>query len=166
VSAAAEDQVYRLITSRFPNISALSTREILGNVSRTLNRIGGAFKAMAAVALLSGFLVLAGAVSADQHRRIHDAVIFKVCGATRRDILLAFATEFTLLGLAAGSISAIAGSLAAAAIIKGPMNVAFSFHPLVVVGTLLTGISLTLLLGLAGTWKALGQKPATYLRNE
>jgi putative ABC transport system permease protein len=166
VSAAAEEKVYQLITRRFPNISALSTREILGNVSRTLNRIGGAFKAMAAVALLSGFLVLAGAVSADQHRRIHDAVIFKVCGATRRDILLAFAAEFTLLGLAAGSISAIAGSLAAAAIIKGPMNVAFSLHPLVVVATLLTGITLTLLLGLAGTWKALGQKPATYLRNE
>ncbi len=166
VSAEGEDEVFRVISSKFPNISVISTRELLSNVSRTLGRIGSAFKAMAAVTLLSGFLVLAGAVSADQHRRIHDAVIFKVCGATRRDILLAFAAEFTILGLAAGAISAVAGSLAATAILKGPMDVEFSLHPMVILSTLAAGITLTLLLGLAGTWKALGQKPATYLRNE
>jgi len=166
VSPAGEDEVFRAISSQFPNISAISTRELLSNVSRTLDRIGGAFNAMAGIALLSGFLVLAGAVSADQHRRIHDAVIFKVCGATRRDILLAFATEFIILGLAAGSISAFAGGLAAAGILKGPMNLDFNLHPLVILATLAAGITLTLVLGLAGTWKALGQKPANYLRNE
>lgn len=166
VTAAAEDKVFHLITGQFSNISVISTRELLTNVTRTLDRIGGAFKAMAAVALLSGFLVLAGAVSADQHRRIQDAVIFKICGATRGSILLAFAAEFALLGLAAGGISAIAGSLAAATILKGPMNVAFNFHPMVVLATLAAGISLTLVFGLAGTWKALGQKPAIFLRNE
>ncbi|MCF6178146.1 MAG: FtsX-like permease family protein, partial [Geopsychrobacter sp.] len=93
-------------------------------------------------------------------------VIFKVCGATRRDLLLAFAAEFSILGLAAGTISAMAGSLAAFAILKGPMDIPFSLHPLVIIVTLLSGISLTLLLGLAGTWKALGQKPAIYLRDE
>jgi putative ABC transport system permease protein len=166
VSRAGEDEVFRAISGQFPNISVIGTRELLSNVSRTLERIGAAFNAMAAVTLLSGFLVLAGAVSADQHRRIQDAVIFKVCGATRRDILLAFATEFTLLGLAAGAISAIAGGVAAAAILKGPMDIDFSPHPLVILTTLAAGIALTLLLGLAGTWKALGQKPATWLRDE
>lgn len=166
VDPAAANAVFQAVTSRFPNISAIATREVLRNVSRTLDRIGTAFKAMAAVALLSGFLVLAGAVSADQHRRIHDATIFKVCGATRNDILLAFAAEFALLGLAAGAISAVAGSLAAAAILKGPMDVAFRLHPLAVLATLASGIGLTLVLGLAGTWKALGQKPAAWLREE
>jgi putative ABC transport system permease protein len=166
VPATAENQVFRAITGRFPNISAISTRELLSNVSRTLGRIGGAFKGMAVIALLSGFLVLAGAVSADQHRRIHDAVVFKVCGATRGTILLAFAAEFTLLGLAAGAISAIAGSLAAFGILKGPMDVAFTLHPLVILATLATGLALTLLLGLLGTWRALGQRPAAYLREE
>jgi putative ABC transport system permease protein len=166
VSPAAENEVFRAITDRFPNISVISTRELLSNVSRTLERIGGAFKGMAAVTLLSGFLVLAGAVSADQHRRIHDAVVFKVCGATRGDILLAFAAEFTLLGLAAGGISAMAGTLAALGIVKGPMNLAFTLHPVVILTTLAAGLVLTLLLGLLGTWKALGQKPAVYLRDE
>lgn len=161
-----EETVYRAVTGRFPNVSAISTREVLGNVARTLRRIGAAFQAMAGIALLTGFLVLAGAVSADQHRRIHDAVIFKVCGATRRDILLTFAAEFVLLGLAAGSISALTGALAAFAILKGPLDAPFNLHPEVILLTLAAGVGVTLLLGLLGTWKALGQKPAGYLRNE
>jgi putative ABC transport system permease protein len=121
---------------------------------------------MAALVLLSGLLVLAGAVSADQHRRIHDAVIFKVCGATRRDILSAFAAEFLLLGLCAGVLSALVGSLAAWGILQGLMDTPFSLDPLALLATLITGLLATLLLGLLGTWKALGQKPAALLREE
>jgi putative ABC transport system permease protein len=161
-----EETAFAAITQEFPSVSAISTREILKNVSRTLDRIGTAFRGMAAIALLTGFLVLAGAVSADQHRRIHDAVIFKVCGATRIDILGAFAAEFTLLGLIAGTISAIIGSLAAMGILRGLMKMSFNLHPGTILLTIVTGITLTLLLGLLGTWKALGQKPATYLRSE
>jgi putative ABC transport system permease protein len=164
--AETEDAVYRAVTGRFPNISVIRTRDVLQNVSRTLNRIGSAFQGMAGIALLTGFLVLIGAVSADQHRRIHDAVIFKVCGATRRDILLIFATEFTLLGIIAGLLSALIGSLAALAILKGPLNTPFNLHPEVILLTLMVGIGLTLILGLFGTWKALGGKPAGYLRSE
>ncbi|HKJ04864.1 MAG TPA: FtsX-like permease family protein [Geopsychrobacteraceae bacterium] len=166
VDQEAEETVFKTITGAFPNISAISTREVLSNVSRTLERIGLAFKSMAAITLLTGFLVLAGAVSADQHRRIHDAIIFKVCGATRGDILKSFAAEFTLLGLTAGIISCIVGSLAAYAILEGLMDTSFSLKPGVVLVTLSAGILLTLVLGLAGTWKALGQKPAPYLRAE
>jgi putative ABC transport system permease protein len=166
LAADAEDAVYRAVTGRFPNISVIRTGDVLQNVSRTLNRIGGAFQGMAGIALLTGFLVLIGAVSADQHRRIHDAVIFKVCGATRRDILLIFATEFTLLGIIAGLLSALIGSLAALAILKGPLNTPFNLHPEVILLTLMVGIGLTLILGLFGTWKALGGKPAGYLRSE
>ena len=166
VPADQEETAFTAITREFPNVSAISTREILKNVSRTLERIGTAFRSMAAIALLTGFLVLAGAVSADQHRRIHDAVIFKVCGATRFDILGAFAAEFLLLGLIAGTLSAVIGSLAAMGILRGLMEMSFTLHPVTILTTILIGVALTLLLGLLGTWKALGQKPAIYLRGE
>ncbi|MCW8893463.1 MAG: FtsX-like permease family protein [Deltaproteobacteria bacterium] len=162
----AEEAFYRQITESFANVSAVSVREILANVSRTLTRIGWAFKGMAAVALFTGFLVLTGAISADQHRRIKDAVIFKVCGATRGKILKTFAAEFIFLGLIAGSLSLVAGSLAAFAILEGPLDADYRLHPLLIITTLLAGILMTLALGLLGTWKALGHKPATYLRQE
>jgi putative ABC transport system permease protein len=161
-----EQGVFRAVTDRFPNASAIGVRSVLGGVSRTLERLSGAFRAMAGVALLSGFLVLAGAVSADQHGRIRDAVIFKVCGATRRNLLTAFAAEFLLLGLAAGAISALVGSLAAWGILVKLMDTSFILPAGTVLATLATGIGLTLVLGLVGTWKALGQKPAAWLRED
>jgi putative ABC transport system permease protein len=166
VQPQGEAAVFRAVTRAFPNVSVIGTREVLTNVTRTLERIGTAFTTMGGLVLLSGLLVLAGAVSADQHRRIHDAVIFKVCGATRRDILAAFAAEFLLLGLCAGGLSALVGSLAAWGISKGLINTPFSLHPLALLATLLLGLLATLLLGLLGTWKALGQKPAALLREE
>lgn len=166
VSVEQEDVVFQTITKNLPNVSVISTKEILKNVSNTLSRIGIAFRSMAAIALLSGFLVLAGAVSADQHRRIHDAIIFKVCGATRVNIVIAFASEFLLLGLTAALVSAIVGGLAAFGIVYGLMNMSFSLHLETIIWTIVTGIVLTLILGLIGTWKALGQKPAAYLRTE
>lgn len=162
----AEEAFYQQVTKTFANVSALSVREVLVNVSRTLERIGWAFKGMAVIALASGFLVLSGAISADQHRRVRDAVILKVCGATRRNIITTFAAEFIFLGFVAGAISLISGSLAALAIIKGPLQSSYQFHPLLISATLFTGILLILLFGLLGTWKALGHKPSTYLRKQ
>lgn len=161
-----EEATFTAMTTAFDNVSVISTRELLKNVSQTLDRIGAAFRSMAAIAVLTGFLVLAGAISADQHRRIHDAVIFKVCGATRRDILSAFAAEFVLIGAVAGAMSAGVGSLAALGIVKGLMKTAFSLHPATIAVTIIAGVALTLVLGLIGTWKALGHKPAEYLRSE
>jgi putative ABC transport system permease protein len=166
VPAEHEEAAFAEVTKQFPNVSAISTRELLKNVSQTLERIGTAFRSMAGLAVLIGFLVLAGAVSADQHRRIHDAVIFKVCGATRFDILGAFAAEFLFLGLIAGGISAIVGSLAAMGILEGLMKISFTLHSGTIITTILTGVALTVFLGLVGTWRALGHKPATYLRGE
>lgn len=161
-----EESVYKQVTDQFTNVSALSVREILNNVATTLQRIGWVFKGVAAIALISGLLVLTGAVSADQHRRIRDAVILKVCGATRKDVLLAFAGEFIILGLCAGLVSLIAGSLAAMAVIKGPLEATYRIAPGVIITTLFIAVLITLLLGLAGTWKALGQKPSRFLRED
>lgn len=166
VPPAGETAVFRAVTQAFPNVSVIGTREVLANVTLTLERIGAAFTAMASLVLISGLLVLSGAVSADQHRRIHDAVIFKVCGATRRDILAAFAAEFLLLGLCAGLLASLVGSLAAWGVLAGLMDSKFSLAPGALLGTLAAGLAATLLLGLLGTWKALGQKPAALLRED
>ena len=56
--------------------------------------------------------------------------------------------------------------MAAYALVTGPLKSEWVFLPgpvLVITGT---AVLLTLLLGFAGTWRALGAKPAAYLRNE
>lgn len=160
----AEEALFQAVTGRFPNVSAVRVKEVLENTSRVIGRIGGVFRAVGAVGVFTGLLVLAGALGADQHRRLGDAVIFKVCGATRRDVLTAFGTEFLLLGLAAGAVAALAGTGAAWAVAAGILKVPFSLRLLPVLLTVASGVALTLLLGLLGTARVLRHKPAPYLR--
>jgi len=163
---AAEIPLERAVAAQFPNVSAIPVRDVLAQLGEIVGAIAMVLRAISGVALVSGVLVLAGAVAAGQQRRIYEAVLLKVLGATRRDIALAFMIEYALLGLATAAVAAGIGTLAAYFVLTRAMAAAFSFAPVVVVGTALLGGMLTLIIGYVGTWSALGAKPAPYLRNE
>jgi putative ABC transport system permease protein len=166
LDAASETALEAAVTDRFPNISAIRVREVLSNLNSVLAKIGTAVRSIAALAIAAGTLVLAGAIAASHKRRVYDAVIFKVLGATRRDIVGAFFLEFLLLGLITAVISALMGSVAAWGVVVWVMEADWVFIPGAVVATTVICTVLTVALGLVGTWYALGQKAAPLLRNE
>ena len=120
----------------------------------------------AGVARLAGVLVRAGTVAAGHQRRVYDAVVLKVLGATRRMVGRAFLMEYGILGLATAGISALLGSIAAYVVLTEIMELKFFFLPGAVAGTAGLALAITILLGFAGTWRALSQKSAPLLRNE
>ncbi|HXP31842.1 MAG TPA: FtsX-like permease family protein [Stellaceae bacterium] len=162
----SEAALARAVSQRFPNVSAISVRDALANLAGVIDAIAAALTAIAALALAAGILVLAGAVAAGHRRRVYDAVVLKVLGATRRDITRAYLIEYGLLGLAAAVLAAGIGTLAAWLVLTRVMGTEWSFRPGAVAATVALATLLTLFLGYAGTWRALGAKPAPYLRNE
>ncbi|WP_282604892.1 ABC transporter permease [Pelagibius sp. Alg239-R121] len=161
-----EDRIERAVTDRFVNISSIRVKEALNAVSELLEQVATSVRATASIALFAGVLVLAGAVAAGHHRRVYDAVILKVLGATRATIGRAFLLEYGLLGCLTAAIAAVLGSLAAFLVITEIMRLDFIFQPWAVVSTAIIATAITLLFGFAGTWRALGQKAAPLLRNE
>jgi putative ABC transport system permease protein len=163
---AEEENLVRRVTNAFPNISAIHVREALAAVSRVVGLIGGAVRLTALVTLLAGALVLGGAIAAGHRRRVYDAVVLKVLGATRGAILQSFVIEYGLLGLLAGVVAGGLGTIAAYLLVRHLMDTSWVFLPGPVLSTTVLAIILTLTLGFAGTWRALGVKPAPFLRNE
>ncbi len=161
-----EEGLVRRVTGRFPNVSAIPVREALAAIGRVVGLIGAAVRLTALVALAAGALVLGGAIAASHRRRVYEAVVLKVLGATRGAILAGFLIEYGLLGLLAALIAGALGSLAAAFVVVRLMRFDWLFLPGPLLATLGLALLLTLGLGLAGTWRALGAKPAPYLRNE
>ena len=162
----AEEVLYRAVTDTFANVTAVRMKEALELVNDILIKIGAAVRGVALVTLVAGVLVLAGAMAAGQSRRVYDAVIFKVLGATRRDILRAFVVEYAILGLATAVVAGAAGALASYMVMTRVMGADWQFVPGVAVATLGLGLVATVGFGLAGTWRALAQKPAPVLRTE
>jgi putative ABC transport system permease protein len=111
-------------------------------------------------------LVLGGAVAADYRRRVYEAVVLKVLGATRRTIAAAFLVEYGLMGLVAASIAAALGTPIAWLLVTGPLDADWSFSPAPLVGLLAAAIGSTMALGFAGTWRVLGAPAAPELRHE
>jgi putative ABC transport system permease protein len=91
--------------------------------------------------------------------------VLKTLGARRRTLLAAYGLEYALLGLASAIFGVAAGTLAAWLITAELMEVGFVFLPGAAVTAVLLAVAVTVGLGLVGTWRALGEKPAPVLRN-
>jgi putative ABC transport system permease protein len=163
---AAEPLIQRRVAEQFRNVTAIRIKEALETVARMLSNIAMAVRLTAAIALLAGTLVLAGAVAADHRRRVYDAVVLKVLGATRATVLRAFLIEYGLLGLVTAAIAGLIGTAIAWTVLTRVMEIPWTFLPSAVLGTALLSTVITLALGFWGTWRALGQPAAPLLRNE
>jgi putative ABC transport system permease protein len=166
IAPAEEEAAVRLVTERLPNVSAIPVREALAAVAQVVGAIGAAIRLVALLTVAAGILVLAGAVAAGHRRRLYDAVVLKVLGATRGRLALAFAIEHGIVGLLTAAAACAIGTLAAYALVTGPMRTEWVFLVRPLLLTAGGGVLLTLALGFVGTWRALAAKPARHLRNE
>ena len=164
--SARDASVLRAITDAFPNVSGIRVRDALEAVTAILARVGTALSATGAVTLLAGALVLAGAVAAGQRQRVRDAVVLKTLGATAGQIRAAWMVEYALVGLVAGGLAALAGSLASWAVVTQVMQAEWVLLPGTLAATVLGCAVLTLACGQIGTALALRARPGPYLRNE
>lgn len=163
-SAADEAQLLNAVTRAFPAVTTVRVKDALDVVDRVVSQLALAIRAAASVALIASVLVLSGALAASNRARVHDAVVLKMLGATRRDLIGAFSLEYAMIGLATAAFALAAGGLAAWAVVSRIMNLQSAFLPDVAVTTLAVALVLTVGFGLIGTWRVLGHKAAPVLR--
>ncbi|ESY41079.1 glycosyl transferase family 1 [Mesorhizobium sp. LNJC384A00] len=165
-ATAAEDaRLLNAVTRAFPAVTTVRVKDALDVVNRLVGQLGTAIRAAAGVAMIASVLVLAGALAAGNRARIHDAVVLKTLGATRRTLIAAFSLEYMLIGLATAVFALAAGGIAAWYIVARLMTLPSHFMPEVAVATLVFALVITVGIGLAGTWRVLGHKAAPVLRD-
>jgi putative ABC transport system permease protein len=164
-SSADEARILNEVTRAYPGVTTVRVKDALDIVNRLVAQLGTAIRAAASVALVASVLVLAGALAAGNRARIHDAVVLKTLGATRRTLIAAFALEYMLIGLATAIFALVAGGVAAWFVVERVMNLTSAFSPTVAIATVALALVVTVGFGLAGTWRVLGHKAAPVLRN-
>jgi len=166
VPEARQGALLRTVTDALPNVTGIRVADILAALADLLDRVAAALAATGSLTLLAGGLVLIGAVAAGQRRRTQEAVILKVLGASRAQIRAAWLVEFGALGLAAGLIAALVGSVASWGVAHYILESAWTFLPGTLAASLLVCLATMLVFGYAGTALALRAKAALLLRNE
>jgi putative ABC transport system permease protein len=163
-NSAAELQLLKEVAAAFPEVSSVRVKEALDAVANVLSELAMAIRAASGVALAASLLVLSGALAAGQRSRIYDAVILKTLGATRPRLLRAYFFEYAILGAVTALFAVLTGVTAAWVIVAEIMKLAFVPFWSATLGVASGGLGVTILLGLVGTFRILGLKPAPYLR--
>ncbi len=112
---AAEFQ--RELVTTFPNVSLIDLNIILETLDEIFNKIAFVIRFMALFSILTGMLVLSGAVINSKYARLKENVLLRTIGALQKQISGMTLVEYGYLGLfsgLAGSILALIGSWALA----------------------------------------------------
>ena len=162
----AEMMLQRAVGEQLPNVTAIRTRDAIEAATGLVAKIGWGVRAAAVVTLAAGLLVLVGAIAGDRARRDHEAVIFKMLGATRARIAQIQAVEYAVLGLVTALVAAGLGTAIAWAVTTQLMRFEWAAQADILALTVGIGTVLTFTLGFVGTWRQLSRTTAAVLRNE
>ncbi len=165
IDGPGQGALLRAVTDALPNVTGVRVEDVLAALAVLLDQVAAALAATGALTLVTGAIVLVGAMAAGQRRRTREAVILRTLGATRAQVRSAWLVEFGILGLTAGGVAGIVGSAASYAVAHYILHTQWVFLPGTLILTLAGSLAMMLLFGYVGTAAALRAKPASMLRN-
>lgn len=163
-SAQFEASIAREVATYFPHVTSIRVKEALEAANQMFGQMIFAIRGASSIVLIASFLVLAGALAASQGTRLRESIILKTLGATRRTLISIYVMEYFLIGLATAVFGMIAGTVISWVIVSSIMKLEFFFLLKEAFLAAFLAVIIAILLGLAGTWRILNQKPAAYLR--
>jgi len=162
----AETALQTMLVERFPEMIFLPVGDAIAVISQILDTLTNAVAIVGGLAVLSGLFVLAGALAAGRQQREADAVVMKVLGATRGDVIRAYLIEYGLLGALSALLATLLGGFGAWAFVTQVLEISFGLNASLVLLVVTGAVALTILTGTLITWSALSSKPAQFLRTE
>jgi putative ABC transport system permease protein len=151
---------------RFPNVSVIDLREILDAVRKVFGVVTVAIDVVGSLVILTGGLILIGAVAVTKFQRMYEAAIFKTLGASSKAIAAMLMVEYGMLGSLAGAV----GSFGAIALGWGVSRYALDipWRPVLHENVLATAATslLIMIIGVAASADVLRRKPLAALRAE
>jgi putative ABC transport system permease protein len=154
------------VVKRFPNVSVIDGREMLTTLRTVIENVTLAVTVVGSLVVLSGLLILIGAVAMTKFRRIYEAAIFKTLGATRRMIAAVLVLEYGVLGALSGTIGSVGAIALTWGISRYALDIPWTPLPLVSLGGILVSSILVAVVGVAASWEVLQRKPLATLRAE
>ena len=83
-SSAESGQLQRKVVETFPNVSVIDLTFVLQTVDAILSKVSFVMQFMALFTVLTGVLVLAGALVSGHFQRVRESVLLRTLGASRR----------------------------------------------------------------------------------
>ncbi|MDQ2655898.1 MAG: FtsX-like permease family protein, partial [Bacteroidota bacterium] len=163
---AQANRFQQSLVMQFPNVSLLDLRLILATVNELFDKLGLIIRFLALFSIVTGLVVLAGAVINSKFVRIRENVLMRTLGARTRQITFITLIEYAYLGLFS-ALTGMALSLVGGYVLtKFFFEITFAFdwmELLVISGGVMI---LTVLIGWYNSREVISTPPLQILRKE
>ncbi len=163
---AASARLQQAVARELPSVSAIDLALLIQTFDGIFSKAAFVISFMAAFTVLTGIIVLAGAVLSGRYQRIRETVLLRTLGATRRQLRQIQLVEYGVLGVLAaatgGVLAVTANVLLARLVFKAPVLLAPGTLLLCVAGA----VAVTLVTGLLANRGVAVHPPLEVLRQE
>ena len=154
------------LAAGFPNVSVIDGREMLTALKAVVDNVTLAVTVVGTLVVVSGLLILVGAVAMTKFRRVYEAAILKTLGATRRVIGSMLLLEYGVLGALAGVLGAAGAAGLTWALSRFAFEIPWRPLPALLAFGIAACATVVSAVGLAASWDVLRKKPLATLRGQ
>jgi putative ABC transport system permease protein len=163
---ARANQFQQALVMQFPNVSLIDLRLILSTVNNLFEKLGMIIRFLAMFSIITGLVVLAGAVINSKFVRIKENVLLRTVGARTSQITRITLIEYAYLGL----FSALTGMILSLGggwlLTKFFFEITFAFDWLELLTIGLGVVVMTVLIGWFNSREVINTPPLQVLRKE
>lgn len=156
--------VQRAVVQSFPSVSAIDLTLVLNTFDAIFGRISFIVRFMASFSIITGLIVLLGAVVVSRMERIRESVLLKTLGASRRQVVQIMMTEYLFLGFFAAATGLVLSLLGAWALSHFLFETAFQPDLFSMMILLITVPGLTIGIGMLNSRGIYSRPPLESLR--
>lgn len=164
VSLHKELELQHALVSALPNITALSTRDIVNTIEDVVNKLKTLVDFMSVFTITAGLIILSGSIASTKYRRLKESAVLKILGAKRKKIVEILGVEYATVGVLASIIGVGMSSGLSWAIMKYLVKAPWHLRLDAMLWTLMLSIFLTTFTGIISSLDVLKNKPLKVLR--
>ncbi|MBT3922919.1 MAG: FtsX-like permease family protein [Nitrospina sp.] len=164
VSDQKELELQHAVVEALPNITAVSTRDIVDTIEANVSKLTTLVDFMSGFAIAAGLFILSGSIASTKFRRLQESAILKILGARRKVVASILGIEYITLGI----ISALVGiGLAQGlswAVMKYMIKSDWHVQPVTVVWAFGFAVLITVTTGILSSLDVIRDKPLKTIR--
>ena len=122
------DLPLNMLVKQFPNLTVIDVAALMQQVRGIMQKMSSTIEYVFVFSLITGVAVLYAALVATRDERVAEATLMRVFGASRRQVSIAYLTEFACIGLIAALVATVAANILGFYISVHVLNIPFQFN--------------------------------------
>ena len=159
-----ELELQHAVVEALPNITALSTRDIVNTLEATISRLTTLVDFMSGFAIAAGLFILSGSIASTKFRRLRESAILKILGARRKVVTSILGIEYATLGVIAALVGVGLAQGLSWAVMKYMIKSDWHVQPVTMAWAFSFAVLITVATGILSSLDVIRNKPLKTIR--